>query len=117
MRFKLDENLPTELADFLNLAGNDAETVIDEGLVGESNEKIAKVCIDEKRALVTLDMDFSNVRAYPPENFSGLIVLRLRRQDKRHLLAKFEQLLDLFQTERLVGLLWIVEDDRIRVRE
>jgi len=34
VKFKLDENLPTELAADLRTLGHDAETVLDEGLRG-----------------------------------------------------------------------------------
>lgn len=116
MKFKIDENLPSELADLLVSAGHDAETVFDEGLAGESDDWILKVCREEKRVLVSLDLDFSNVRAYPPGEYDGLIVLRLRRQDKPYVLDTFGKILDLFEQEQIEGLLWIVEDNRIRVR-
>ena len=116
MKFKIDENLPSELADLLVSAGHDAETVFDEGLAGESDDWILKVCREEKRVLVSLDLDFSNVRAYPPGEYDGLIVLRLRRQDKPYVLDTFGKILDLFEQEQIKGLLWIVEDNRIRVR-
>ena len=116
MRFKIDENLPSELADQLTSAGHDAETVLSENLGGESDVTISKVCREEKRVLVTLDLDFSNVQAYPPREYSGLLVLRLRKQDKSHVLQTFSQILDLIEKEPLEGLLWIVEEARIRVR-
>ena len=116
MKFKIDENLPSELADLLVSAGHDAETVFDEGLAGESDDWILKVCREEKRVLMSLDLDFSNVRAYPPGEYDGLIVLRLRRQDKPYVLDTFGKILDLFEQEQIKGLLWIVEDNRIRVR-
>ena len=116
MKFKIDENLPSELADLLVSAGHDAVTVFVEGLAGEIDDKILKVCQKEKRVLVSLDLDFSNVRAYPPGEYDGLIVLRLRRQDKPYVLDTFGKILDLFEQEQIKGLLWIVEDNRIRVR-
>lgn len=117
MNFKIDENLPAEVANLLISAGHDAETVFDEGLVGADDQNIIEVCTSENRALVTLDLDFSNVRAYPPSDHSGLIVLRLRRQDKQHVLKVVSQILDMLEREQLVGRLWIVEEDRIRVRK
>ena len=117
MKFKIDENLPSEVASLLASAGHDAATVFDEGLVGATDQNILEACINEKRALVTLDLDFSNVRAYPPKDYSGLIVLRLRRQDKPHVLRVVGKILDMFGREPIVGRLWIVEEDRIRVRK
>lgn len=117
MNFKIDENLPSELARLLTSAGHDAETVFDEDLVGSTDQDIIEVCTREERALVTLDLDFSNVRAYPPKDHFGLIVLRLHRQDKPHVLNVVRQIVGMFDREESVGRLWIVEEDRVRVRK
>jgi len=67
-------------------------------------------------ACITLDTDFADIRSYPPSHFSGLIVLRLRRQDKHHVLQTINRLIPLLSQEPLQQLLWIVEEDRIRIR-
>lgn len=82
MKFKIDENLPQEFAQLLGRAGHDAESVLDEGLVGDPDSRIIEVCRNEDRCLITLDLDFSDMRTYPPVNLKGLVVLRLRSQDK-----------------------------------
>lgn len=117
MKFKIDENLPSEVARLLTSAGHDAETVFDEGLVGAADQNIIEVCNTEGRAIVTLDLDFSNVRAYPPKDHVGLIVLRLRQQDKPHVLNVVGQILDMLESEQLIGRLWIVEEGRVRIRK
>ena len=60
MNFKIDENLPSEVANLLTSAGHNAETVFDEGLVGATDQSIVDVCTRESRALVTLDLNYSN---------------------------------------------------------
>ena len=74
-------------------------------------------CQEEGRVLVTLDMDFADIRAYPPSGFPGIIVLRLGRQDRLHVLNVFTRALALLHTDPLEGRLWIVEEDRVRIRE
>jgi hypothetical protein len=44
---------------------------------GQSDSKIGDIVCAEKRALITLDLDFADIRSYPPEQYAGLIVLRL----------------------------------------
>lgn len=44
MKFKVDENLPVEVADLLRQAGYDTATVFDEQLNGETDRTIAAVC-------------------------------------------------------------------------
>ena len=117
MKFKVDENLPVEVADLLRQADYDAVTVVEQHLGGSDNSKIASICQQESRILVTLDTDFADIRAYPPEDFSGLLVLCLRRQDKNHVLDVLTRLTEVFPKEPLDGHLWIVEEERVRIRE
>ena len=116
MDFKIDENLPVEVADLLTRAGHTATTVLDQRLGGEADADIALVCQREKRALVTLDTGFADIRVYPPERYSGLVVLRLRWQEKPHVLDVVSRVMPTFLTEPLARRLWIVEETRIRTR-
>ena len=52
-KFKVDENLPIDVAELLQKAGYDALTVHDEDLVGTLDPQIASICQKEKRALIT----------------------------------------------------------------
>ncbi len=117
MRFKVDENLPVELAEVLQHAGHDAVTVKDQHLGGIPDSSIAKVCQQEHRALLTIDTDFADIRIYPPKDCAGLIVMRLNQQDKHHVLEVTRGLLPMFSTEPLDKQLWIVEEDRVRIRD
>ncbi|MGH8567941.1 MAG: DUF5615 family PIN-like protein [Gammaproteobacteria bacterium] len=117
MKFKIDEDLPVEIAVLLRDAGYDATTVVDQGLGGNADPGIASVCRNEHRAPVTLDLDFADIRMYPPNQYSGLIVLRLRKQDQPHVVRTVTRLIPVFSTEALHGRLWIVEEDRLRIRE
>ena len=84
MRFKTDENLPLEAAQLLRRAGHDAITILDQQMGGDPDENVASACRREDRVLITLDLDFADLRTYPPESHPGVVVLRLRRQDKVH---------------------------------
>ncbi len=116
MQFKIDENLPIEIAELLNDAGYDAKTVNNQQLQGAKDPFLVNVCKSEHRALVTLDTDFSDIRAYAPEDFSGIIVLRVRTQAKSHIIKVFGSILPLFNRELLTRHLWIVEETKVRIR-
>ena len=116
MKFKIDENLPVDVRKLLQQAQHEAATIADEGLSGAQDREILRVWKEEQRSLVTLDMDFANVTAYPPQECAGLVVLRLRRQDTRSVLDALQRALPLMEEDRLKQRLWIVEEDRVRIR-
>lgn len=116
MKFKVDENLPVEVADLLGLAGHDATTVLAQNLGGSPDQDLVSICQDEDRALITLDTDFTDIRTYPPKQYPGLVVLRLRRQGKVSVMSTLERLIPLLSSETLAQHLWIVEESRVRIR-
>jgi predicted nuclease of predicted toxin-antitoxin system len=117
VKFKLDENLsPSLLASFTS-AGHDAHSVVQQALGGAPDARVIDICRREERALVTLDLDFSNILAYPPAKFAGIVVLRLSDQAHVTVESAIHRVLDLVPQEPLAGTLWIVEDRRIRIRE
>lgn len=117
MKFKLDENLPVELAELFRTHGHDVQTVLDQNLGGASDSALAKVCRQEWRAMVTLDTDFSNIRTYPPKEYSGIVVFRLGSQARDHILEVGARFLLALGSRKLDGRLWIVEETQFRVRE
>jgi predicted nuclease of predicted toxin-antitoxin system len=76
MKVKTDQNVPVEAAEDLREAGHDAVTVDDEGLGGQPDARVADACRAEGRAILTLDLDFADIRVYPPGDYAGIIVLR-----------------------------------------
>ena len=116
MRFKTDENIHPDVAAYLRQQGHDAITVWDEALRGTADANLAQVCRDEGRALLTLDLDFADIRVYQPELFAGIIVLRLASQSRSHVLRSVARLLPMLTENRIAGHLWIVEEKNVRVR-
>jgi predicted nuclease of predicted toxin-antitoxin system len=116
MLFKVDENLPVDLAQLLSELGHDTKTVKDQLLRGANDRVLLERCDEEKRTLVTLDIDFSDIRAYPPGDHEGIIVLRIGNQSKKHVLQVFKRILPLIAQEPIKGRLWIVEENAVRIR-
>ncbi|MFN8474650.1 MAG: DUF5615 family PIN-like protein [Anaerolineae bacterium] len=116
MKFKIDENLPVEVADLLVSVGHEAPTVREQGLSGKDDRRVADVCMEESRILVTLDLDFANIHAYPPQDYPGIIVLRVRQQDKAHVLAVLQRALPVLGREPLEHRLWIIDEVEVRIR-
>jgi predicted nuclease of predicted toxin-antitoxin system len=117
LKFKVDENLPAEHAAILRDAGHDADTVADQKLSGAEDSKLLECCQAEDRILLTLDLDFANVQAYPPKSHCGIVVFRSNTQDKPPLISLLKRMLPVLSRRSPRRQLWIVEQDRIRYRE
>ncbi len=115
MKFKLDENMPRSAATLLSSLYDSVDTVAGEGMRGAKDARIASACREEGRVLLTLDLDFANVSAYPPREYAGIVVFRTRDQSQPVVMVLIRQLLGFLAHEAPVGQLWIVEPGRIRV--
>jgi len=117
MKFKTDENLPSEVVDLLNRHGHDAVSVFDQQLAGHPDQDVAIVCRYEERVIVTLDLDFSDIRVYPPQDYYGIIVLRPNAQTVVRIERLVTRALAALEDQAIARRLWIVEEHRIRIRE
>jgi len=117
LRFKIDENLPTELVELFENAGYSADTVFSENISGADDNEISAICIKENLILITLDTDFADIRTYPPEEHPGIIVMRLANQGKKYVKQVVERFIPILKDEPINNKLWIVDETRIRIRE
>ena len=117
MKFKLDENLPELVREALRRLGQDAHTVAEEGLSGAPDETVLEACVTEDRILITLDLDFSDIRAYPPGSYPGIWVLRPSKQTFKAIEALVRAGVQLSALERVRGQLWVIDEKRVRIRD
>lgn len=117
MRFKLDENMPRRARERLESLGFDVHDVHQEGLVSALDEPIQQACEREKRILITLDTDFADTRRYNPARSPGVIVLRPPSQAIAAVLSCLDGAIRALATERIEGTLWVVEAERLRIRD
>jgi len=76
MKLKLDENLSRHLKPLLTKVGHDVVTAADENLLSCSDTEIAAAALREERMLLTLDVEFADLRKYPPGSHPGIILFR-----------------------------------------
>jgi predicted nuclease of predicted toxin-antitoxin system len=117
LRFKLDENIPVRVLSALRTHGHDVETAVTEGLAGAVDAALLAACTAEERVLITLDLDFSDIREFPPGSHKGIWVLRPARQTFDAMVALVEAGVRLSAVERTAGQLWVVDERRVRIRE
>ena len=117
MKFKLDENLPELVRDTLSELGHDARTVAEEGLSGAQDATVLQACVAENRILISLNLDFSDIRAYPPGSYPGIWVLRPAKQTFKAIEGLVRAGVRLSAVERVLGQLWVIDDKRVRIRD
>jgi predicted nuclease of predicted toxin-antitoxin system len=74
-------------------------------------------CTAEDRVLITLDLDFADIRVYAPGSPRGIWVLRPAEQTFDTILALVLAGVRLCAVERSAGQLWVIDEKRVRIRE
>ena len=116
LRFKLDENLGRRLQSLLKSKSFDFHTVREESLEGCDDVRLFEVCCEEKRCLLTLDLDFADPFRFPPEKCGGIVVFRPPEPITPMILENMaSRLLTALSSDPISGKLWIVEPNRIRI--
>ena len=118
MRFLLDANIPRSAVEAVTKSGHHVEFARDVGLGTAPDVRIAERVRQTGSALITRDLDFSDVRQYPPEQYAGIVVLRLpdhfTAAEIVAVLVRF--LAEPRFVENLQGRLAIVDENRVRFR-
>jgi predicted nuclease of predicted toxin-antitoxin system len=116
MKLKLDENLSRHLKDILSEIGHDVLTAADENLLSRPDTEIAAAARRENRMLLTLDVEFADLRKHPPGSHPGIVVFRppsFGPVAVNRFIADRVRVLDL---DRLHACVAVVDDRRVRVR-
>jgi predicted nuclease of predicted toxin-antitoxin system len=112
VRIKLDENVHGDVREALAGWGHDVATVYEERLAGHPDIDVAAAVRAEGRCLVTFDLDFADPRKFPPQEFQGLVVLRLRVPTSQ---LQVRRIVSFFAAQpEVAGGLWIVDETRAR---
>jgi predicted nuclease of predicted toxin-antitoxin system len=116
LRVKLDENLGRSHAALLRQAGYAADRLTDEGLSGAPDETVWERVCAEDRFFVTLDLDFSDVRRFPPGTHPGVLLLRPRSRGRQAVLDALARVLQEQPLDGLRGCLAVADDTHTRIR-
>lgn len=116
MKLKLDENLSRHLKHTLAALDHDVTTAADQGLLSQSDTLIAEVVKNERMMLLTLDLEFGDVRKYPPGRHPGIILFRPRSFGPLAVNRFVEEFVRDTNLERLARCVVVVDPSRVRVR-
>jgi predicted nuclease of predicted toxin-antitoxin system len=117
VKIKVDECLHHSIAVRLRAVGYDADSVRDENLEGRPDSIIWAAAFYEQRMLITVDLDFSDARAYVPGTHPGIFIVRLPQAEQRntpdYVLSWFA---DRAVVESWAGCFVVATEKKIRVR-
>lgn len=116
MRVKLDENLPSSVADVFREHGIDAVTVHEEGLAGRDDSIVFAAATSEDRMLFTLDRGFGDIRVHPPGTHPGIVVFRLRDDSTPAVVTAVRRLLAQHDLAEFTGSITVVHAHVLRIR-
>ena len=116
MKIKLDENLSRHLKSRLLELGHEVSTALEESLLGKVDTEVGAAAKSEDRMIFTLDLDFADLRKFPPGSHPGIILFRSRSMGPlavNDFVLKFVRETELTSLARCLA---VVEPHRIRVR-
>ena len=118
MRFLIDANMPRIAASALRELGHECVDTRDIGLSDAADSVIADFVRSNGLVLITRDWDFADIRNYPPDQYSGIVIMLLPDYATASAVAEAVRLFAQNRPilERLAGRLAIVEPGRVRIR-
>ena len=116
MKFKLDENLPLQIAAEIRARMHDVDTVGEEDLTGRLDVDIWQAAQREGRILITQDLDFSDTRKFQPGTHHGIVLIRLQSPSRRNLIIRATELFEAENVSGWAGCFVVVTERKIRVK-
>lgn len=116
MKLKLDENLSRQLKPALAHMGHDVTTAAEESLLGQPDTAVAAAARIGGRILLTLDVEFGDLRKYPPGSHPGIVLFRPRSLGPVTVIEFVKQFAGGFDLSQIDGCVVVVEPLRVRVR-
>ena len=113
----LDNCVPRRYLRLLHEWGYDAILMTDEIPADATDTKVVALARRLDAVLLTVDLDFSNILDYPPQNYQGIIVLRYHIRDEAAIDNSLKITLEDLYREELRGCLVIVTSERYRLRK
>lgn len=113
LKLLVDENVRREIVEFLKEAGHDVKRL----KAGVSDTEVAEAAAEEKRIIITHDLDFADIFAYPPEKYFGIVVLRISPPLANVAATALDHLFSTLKPEEFHQRLIILEAGGFRMRQ
>ena len=117
MKLLLDENVSPLFVEKIKEYYPDSLDIYDIGYAGRSDNENFEFLIDHEYVLMTFDLDFSDIRKFPPELVEGIIVLRFKNIRIQDLLRETLNYLDKLKKLDYKHSLAIFQNSGIRIKQ
>ena len=92
-------------------------TAADESLLSKPDTVVASAAKSESRILLTLDIEFADLRKYAPRTHPGIVLFRPRSLGATTVNEFVEAFVRRTHMDTLVGCVVVVDSTRVRVRQ
>ncbi|PKO21964.1 MAG: hypothetical protein CVU38_11825 [Chloroflexi bacterium HGW-Chloroflexi-1] len=116
MKFLADMGISPRSVAFLRSLGHDAIHLHDEGLDRLSDASILSKALNERRVVLTHDLDFGGLVAASRAHLPSVITFRLRNMSADHVNRYLEIIVANYQERLAAGAVISVTETQIRVR-
>lgn len=120
LRFLADHCVPNSIVQTLRDANHEVLRLKDLLPVESSDAVVIAKAQEIHAILLSLNGDFADIVAYPPEDYKGIVALQMRNRVETlpHLMARLTAYLKAEPSiEHYLGKLLVVEVGRIRIRQ
>ena len=117
VRFKVDEDLPAEVALLLTAAGHDAVTVFRQSMHGWPDDQLWPAVASEGRSLITADVGFADARRLAGTDGVGIVLLRSWPESRQGYIQLVSNFIASFQLDGVAGCIVSVTPEAIRVHD
>jgi predicted nuclease of predicted toxin-antitoxin system len=116
MKFLADMGVSQRVLAWLRSQGHDAIHLRDEGLQRLPNGAIFEKAFNERRVILTFDLDFGEILALSRGRKVSVVLFRLRNARAPHVIERFGPVLEDSLPALEAGAVVVVEETRHRVR-
>lgn len=116
MKFLLGACVPRRYLRLLREWGYSAELATAELSPDAPDLAVLALAQQQDAILLTVDLDFADIRAYPPADYQGILVMRYTATDEAQMDTSLQTVLRDLTREELRGVLVIVTPTHYRVQ-
>jgi predicted nuclease of predicted toxin-antitoxin system len=116
LKFLLDENLSSLFIEKIKKKYPGSVDIFDIGYDGKDDPDIYEFLKQQKYILITFDLDFSDIRKFPPEFVEGIIVLRFKNKKIQDIITATLNDLEELKKVDFKNSLAIFQNSGVRIR-